>query len=269
MIDIHSHLLPGVDDGSRSIERSVTVLEAFANAGVETVICTPHLQASKAARVPHERYAAILEGLRAAAPITPRLLSGWEIMLDVPRVDLTDPRLGLGGSPAILVEFYARSLPPNTTRELARLRESGLVPVVAHPERYRECGPRLVAEWRSVGAVVQMDVPAIASSKRLQEATEALLSEGLVDIFASDTHGDTRSLAAGRDWLASVATPDVADLLTRENARRLLNSEPLLPVPPIRVRHGLLERLRALLFSPARERRGFPTTDISGGKPTS
>lgn len=269
MIDIHTHLLPNVDDGSRSIETSVAVLRAFASAGVETVVCTPHLKASRAVNAPHERHATILGRLRAEAPATPQLLLGWEIMLDVPGADLTDPRLGLGGSAALLVEFHARSLPPNATRELARLRASGRVPVIAHPERYHECGPRLVAEWRSVGAVVQMDVPHQTRSARLSRAAEALLTNGLVDIFASDTHGDPRSLATGREWLSSVAAPDVVDLLTRENARRLLSNEPLLPVPPIQCRHGMLERLRALLFNRSVARRGPHAPQNIGGTPPS
>jgi protein-tyrosine phosphatase len=248
MIDIHTHLLPGVDDGSPSIEASLPILRRFGNSGVDTVVCTPHLEASRADSAPHARHRDIFDRLCAAAPAVPRLLLGWEIMLDVPGVDLTDPRLALGGSSAVLVEFPARNLPPNTTRELARLRDSGVVPVVAHPERYRPCGPALVAEWRDVGAVIQMDVPAVFGSKRLSEFAEQLLAHGLIDIFASDTHADARSLELGRRWLSAVASPDVVHLLTTENARRLLANEPLAPVPAIHLRHGMLERLRGLVF---------------------
>ena len=88
MIDIHTHLLPGVDDGSRSIEASVSVLERFSRDGVEIVVCTPHLDASEAGEAPHERNADLLAALTAAAPATPRLLPGFEILLDAPGVDL-------------------------------------------------------------------------------------------------------------------------------------------------------------------------------------
>src|SRR5689334_12672296 len=103
MIDIHTHLLPGVDDGSRSLADSVSSLRAFAADGVQTVVCTPHLRASDATRAPFEHHAALLTELRAAAPADVALLKGWEIMLDEPRVDLTDPRLTLGDSNALLV----------------------------------------------------------------------------------------------------------------------------------------------------------------------
>ena len=248
MIDIHTHLLPGVDDGSPTIDASLPVLRRFAESGVELVVCTPHLEASRASAAPHDHHREIFERLRAAAPSVPQLLLGWEIMLDAPGVDLTDPRLALGGSSAVLVEFPARHLPPNTTRELARLRDSGVVPVVAHPERYRPCSPALVAEWRDAGAVVQVDVSGLFGSKRSSGFAEALLAHGLVDIFASDTHVDARSLEAGRRWLSAVTSPDVVRLLTRENARRLLANQTLVHVPAIRLRHGILQRLRALVL---------------------
>src|SRR5437870_6840409 len=148
MIDIHTHLLPGVDDGSRSVEASVPVLERFRAGGVTVVICTPHLEASTAAAAPHDHHAEILETLRAAAPAVPELRLGWEIMLDVPGADLRDPRLALGGSNAVLVEFPMMNVPPQAADELFRLRMSGIKPVLAHPERYFGCTVEQVEAWR-------------------------------------------------------------------------------------------------------------------------
>ena len=91
MIDIHSHLLPGVDDGSPSFAVSVPVLQRFCDDGVTTVVCTPHLNASKAAEAPIERYREIFAELQRRAPAGIGLQLGWEIMLDTPHVDLTSP----------------------------------------------------------------------------------------------------------------------------------------------------------------------------------
>jgi protein-tyrosine phosphatase len=243
MIDIHTHLLPGVDDGSPSIAATLPVLDRFASAGLETVVCTPHLRASQASHAPFGQYRATFDALVAAAPHSPRLLLGWEIMLDVPGIDLTDRRLALGGSRAVLVEFSSRRFPPTATEELARLRSSGVVPVVAHPERYRECTLQQVAEWRCGGAAIQVDVP-IFGSARLNGFAEEMLSEGLVDVFASDTHVDARSLALVRTWLTEVSDEETVTLLTSENARRLLADEETVQVPPIRLKRGMFQRLR-------------------------
>ena len=243
MIDLHSHLLPGVDDGSPSVDASVPVLEQFAAQGVECIVLTPHLTASHAASAPYERHVEILETLRAAAPTALELRLGWEIMLDEPNVDLRSSRLSLGGSPAVLVEFPRVAVPARAGAELARIRASGVVPVLAHPERYWGCSVERVVEWRSAGAVIQMDVASLAGRGTIAATSRALLAEGLVDCFSSDNHGDSRSLASARDWLLEEATPEHADLLTRTNARRLLDGEPPLPVPPLRRALGMRSRL--------------------------
>lgn len=248
MIDIHTHLLPGVDDGSPSIEVSLPVLNSFGAHGVEIVVCTPHLDASRAPWAPYETHLAILEELRSRAPAVPELRLGWEIMLDVPEADLRDARFGLGGSTAVLVEFPRTGVPPTAAHELFRLRMSGIVPVLAHPERYWGCTPELVDEWRRVGAVIQMDAAGLASRSRSARLAGELIAQGLVDLLASDTHGDGRSLAPTRQWLQELGAVEQVALLTRENAARLLRNEQVLPVPPLERPRGMFDRLREILF---------------------
>jgi protein-tyrosine phosphatase len=248
MIDLHTHLLPGVDDGSPSVEVSVGVLQRFASEGVEVVVCTPHLDASFAASAPHDRHAEILEVLRSSAPPAPLLALGWEIMLDVPGIDLTDPRLGLGGSSSVLVEFPRTAVPPNSSRELHRLRASGIVPVLAHPERYWGCTAQQVDEWRRAGAVIQMDAAGLLGGSRMSRLAVELLEQGLVDLVSSDTHGDARSMLPARRWLEEVGGEEIARLLTRENPARLLRGERVIPAPPLPRRRGMVQRLRELVF---------------------
>ena len=246
MIDIHTHLLPGVDDGSPSIDASVEVLRTWARQGVECVVLTPHLTASRAAAAPMERHRVILDHLRAAAPPAVELRLGWEIMLDQPGVDFRADHLALGGSSAVLVEFPRMNVPAGATQELFRIRGSGRVPVLAHPERYWNCTVRQVDEWRSAGAVIQMDTAGLVGRGAISVLSRALLEAGLVDVLASDNHADERSLATARDWLLEVATPEHAELLTRANARRLLDGEPVRPLPPLPVSQGIFGRLREL-----------------------
>lgn len=248
MIDLHSHLLPGVDDGSRSFETSVEVLQRFAADGVECVALTPHLNVSRLADAPYERHLEILAELRQRAPAVPELRLGWEIMLDEPNRDLRSPRFSLGGSRAVLVEFPLSGVPEQGGDELYRIACSGVVPVLAHPERYWGCTAAKVHAWRQAGAVIQMDTAGLLGRGRIAKMSRQLLEHGLVDLFASDNHGDTRTLATARDWLLEVSTPQHADLLTRTNARRLLDGAPLAPVPPLPAASGVFSRFRELFL---------------------
>ncbi len=248
MIDIHSHLLPGVDDGSPSIEASVRVLERFGAEGVARVVLTPHLDASQAHHAPYVRYHEIFADLCAAAPALPELCMGWEIMLDEPHADLRSPFLSLDASKAVLIEFARMAVPPAAEQELRRLSESGVTPVLAHPERYWGCTVALVRRWRSAGAVIQMDTAGLIGRGEIATMSRALLEEGLVDLFASDNHGDTRSLATARDWLLECATPEHAALLTEQNAARVLADQPLLAVPPLPRETGMFARLREMFL---------------------
>ena len=247
MIDLHTHLLPGVDDGSPSIEVSVPVLERFAKEGVEVVVCTPHLRASEASNAPRARNEELLASLAAATPNGPRLELGWEIMLDEPGTNLGAPGLSLGRSRAVLIEF-PRTGPPSTgAAEIFRLRMSGVVPVLAHPERYWGCTVEHVREWKRCGAAIQMDAVMLLGRSPLSALAHDLVAEGLVDCMASDNHADERTLTIARKWLTEVGETGQADLLTRENPARLLADRELLPVSPLSRRPGMMGRLRELV----------------------
>lgn len=248
MIDIHSHLLPGVDDGSADIATSVEVLERFAQHGLEVLVCTPHLEASRAHLAPYDRHRELLAELTAAAPAKPELRLGWEIMLDRPGCDLRSPHLSLGGARAVLVEFPRAYLPVGTSDELQRIRRSGVVPVVAHPERYYGCTVDTVRGWREAGAVIQTDATMLLARGPMTDLAKSLLSAGLIDCLASDNHGDRRSLAAARVWLEEMGAIEHAQMLTHANAARVLADQPTLPVPPLRLGRGVMYRLRELLF---------------------
>ncbi|HSJ62625.1 MAG TPA: CpsB/CapC family capsule biosynthesis tyrosine phosphatase [Gemmatimonadaceae bacterium] len=249
MIDIHTHLMPGVDDGARTVEASLQVLERFARSGVTTVVCTPHLLATDAEALDTGGYDEAFGLLVAAAPPVPALERGWEIMLDAPGVDLHDPRLGLAGSRSVLVEFPRMNVPAGATAELRRIANGGLIPVLAHPERYWGCTPQRIDEWRAAGAVIQMDAAMLLGNGPVGKLARAMLERGQVDVIASDNHGDVRSLGAARRWLEEMGAEEQTSLLTRANAERLLASERPLPVPPMpRLTSGVLGRLKSLLL---------------------
>ena len=249
MIDLHSHLLPGVDDGSRSTEQSINVLREMAKAGVTDICLTPHMRAADVEAGPPAKHDRAFEELKAAAPEMPRLHRGAEVMLDRPLQKDTREirRVTLGGTRYILVEFPRLVALGSVSNALARLKDAGLIPVVAHPERYSCCTPTAVKRWRESGALMQLDATTLFRSSARGVRVRELLESGFGDIIAGDNHGDTRTVAAGFKFLAEQDGLQQAELLTVMNPGAILRDEPVRPVPPIRIKQSLIQRLRVLL----------------------
>ncbi|HEY8196208.1 MAG TPA: CpsB/CapC family capsule biosynthesis tyrosine phosphatase [Gemmatimonadales bacterium] len=249
MIDLHSHLLPAVDDGSRSVEQSVKVLFDMAQQGVTDVCLTPHIRSALAEAGPPPAHNRAFDALRAQAPQMPRLHRGAEIMLDRP---ITRPvavarNVTLAGTRYILVEF-PRLVPYETvTNALKQIVELGLIPILAHPERYSCCSVDAVRRWRALGSKSQVDATTLLSSQARGQRARQLVSEGLADILAGDNHGDDRTVATGAHFLQAQDGFDQVDLLVRRNPAAILEDGELHPVPPLRIRQSWMSRIKHFL----------------------
>ncbi|MGH7518596.1 MAG: CpsB/CapC family capsule biosynthesis tyrosine phosphatase [Gemmatimonadales bacterium] len=255
MIDLHSHLLPAVDDGARTVERAVAVLETMAGRGVTAICLTPHLTATEAELGVPPGHDEAFARLIAAAPPAPRLHRGAEVMLDRPlgRAAATNPGVRLSGSRYILVEFPRMVAAATVSHALAHVVGLGLVPVLAHPERYSACTAESVKRWRALGGVMQVDATTLLSPRRRGDRARRLVTEGLADILAADNHGDGRLLETGRAMLCEHGGTEQADLLTVRNPAAILADGLVDSVPPIAFRVSVLERLRQLWYQAGEE----------------
>ena len=249
MIDLHSHLLPAVDDGSRSVGQSVKVLKEMAAVGVTDVCLTPHLRAGQLALAPPRAHEQAFEDLRVEAPPLPRLHRGAEVMLDRPLpVSGESARwCTIGGTRYMLVEFPRMVAYDTVTIALGRVVDAGLFPLLAHPERYTCCSPDGVARWRELGARMQVDATTLLSTQSRGHRARVLVAAGLADILAADNHGDDRNIATGRKFLEAQDGAEQAELLTVRNPRAILGDEPLTAVPPVEIRRTWMQRIRQLL----------------------
>lgn len=248
MIDLHSHLLPGVDDGSRTVEQSVAVLGRLATQGVSAIALTPHLLASQASAGPPAQHDRAFEVLLAAAPGGIALHRGAEIMLDRPLdpVVAAERRVTLNGSRYVLVEFPRLVAAPTVEQALALVVALGLVPVLAHPERYRCCRVELARRWKDLGSLLQVDGPTLLSSRPRGDRARELVAEGLADIAAGDNHGDDRTVRAAWEELVDHDGRMQAGMLLETNPRAILEDRPTEPVPPLTWQFSLADRFRAL-----------------------
>lgn len=247
--DFHSHLIPGVDDGAQEAEDSAAALARFRAEGATQIITTPHFAGS----LTHDRAAfeARLAELDAGWEVLARVVRedadrmgttlrverGVEVMLDVPAPDLADARLRLAGGPFALVEYPGLRLPPaNAEFPLVELARHGWIPVVAHPERYRNLSESLaeLERFRSAGAYLVVNAGSLFGEYGTSATAHArqILALGLADYVASDYHARGEpGMARFVRSLAEAGFAEQAELLTMTNPSRLLAGERPRPVP--------------------------------------
>lgn len=260
--DLHSHLIPGVDDGARTLEESLEALGRLEGEGVETLVTTPHLDASLT--LSQEALEARLDEIRiawealkeAAAESVPemRIFRGHEVMLDVPHPDLSDPRLHLAEGPFILVEWPSLRVPPATAPVLDRLREDGRRLILAHPERYHGLDEKLAmpGEWRDKGVLLQVNYGSLAGryGDGPRRRARTLLERGWADLFSTDFHGRPHLsiyLRAVREAMEELGGGEQFHLLSSTNPARILRGEDPLPVPPLALKKSVWDRVRDIL----------------------
>ncbi len=250
LADIHNHLVPGVDDGSKSLEESIRNLRALRAEGVTELATSSHLNGwlvyedGLAARL--QRLAdgfALLSGACEERDDVPELRFSQEILMptvDVAERVLRTPGIGLSGTTYALCEFGFDPKEEMTPVVQAVLRADRRM-IVAHPERYRQAGLPMpietIREWKRAGALLQINCGSLLGhyGPGHQALGWQLIEEGLADLLATDHHADYRPVsprAAARALLARGAR-EQARLLLSENPRRILADEETLPVPAL------------------------------------
>jgi protein-tyrosine phosphatase len=207
-VDLHSHVLHGVDDGAPDEATSIAMLDGLATLGITEQCVTPHQKAGQ--YLPSweriERSLAAVEAVRK--PAHPVLRLGAESMWDdvFARRIASDEIPYYRGTTAFLVEVPPPLLPPGMVDQLFRLRIKRMVPVLAHPERYQPLwdDDDLARSLRRVCAFV-VDLGAVAGfhGKRETRAARHLLETGIACGVATDAHqvGDLQQAAAGISWI--------------------------------------------------------------------
>lgn len=194
-VDLHSHLIPGIDDGSQSMEESLTLLKGLEALGYEKVITTPHIMADAYRNTPqiiHDglsalRKAAIEEGIsiKIDAAAEYYLDDGFEVLLE--KGDI----LTLKGE-YLLFETSYFAKPIQLEEMIFAITSSGYTPMMAHPERYRYVKDPLkeYSRFKELGVLFQVNLNSFGGhyGKDAKQKAEFLSKEGMIDFLGSDVH---------------------------------------------------------------------------------
>lgn len=249
MIDLHSHILPGLDDGVESIAAAIELALAAVEDGVTVMAATPHVRDDYPTSAEQmERELARLRDVLATEKVSLEVVRGGEIALDhLPRLDEGElRRFALGDSRALLLEFPYYGWPINLEQAVFELRLQGLRPVLAHPERNAEvqADPNRLEQVVNAGALVQLTAASVDGriGRAPQSAARRLLELELAHLIASDAHAPSlREVGMGKA-AATVGDDPLAHWLTQDVPAAILADEPLATRPERSVRRFGLRR---------------------------
>jgi protein-tyrosine phosphatase len=242
VIDLHSHVLPGLDDGARTIDDSLDIVAAAAADGIRVIAGTPHVRDDFP--TPADAMERALRSVReavAGAGLPVDVRGGGEIALE--RLDgLRDgelARFGLGGSPAyVLLEFPYFGWPLALPAIVLRLRSRGVTPVVAHPERNAEvqADPERLRPIVLAGALVQITAASVDGrlGKRPRATALDLVDRGLGHLLASDAHTPEIRGIGMSDAIDVLRNEELAHWLTEHVPGAILEGQPPPPRPATR-----------------------------------
>jgi len=231
-VDLHCHYVPGIDDGASSAEDGVAMLRGLHSLGFTRVLATPHTRPGMFDNTASSITAAFEQfksNLPTDTPLPELSLSSEHYFDEVvfQRL-LTGQGLPYPGGKAVLLEFYQIDFPPMIQHRLFDLRARGLLPVIAHPERY-QClwrSPQLLEKLVDLGSAALLDIAALVGKygRKVQECAEVLLERGLYHAACSDAHrpSDVAEVARGIERLRALYGPEEVTFMFREGPEQLL-----------------------------------------------
>lgn len=227
MVDLHCHILSGMDDGAKSFDESLAMAEMAIADGITHVVATPH--ASLEFRFDYANVKREAERLQSAIGDRLQLATGCDLHLSPENINA----LKKGPSPFcihqkdyLLVEFNEFAIPPAMDQTLYELQLAGLRPIITHPERngFLRAKPERLEQWIRIGCFGQVTGGSLTGSfgSNIQQISRDWIARGLVHFIASDAHNTT-----SRPHRLREAYRAVEKAFNREKAEALFVNNPL------------------------------------------
>lgn len=246
MIDLHTHILPGIDDGSQTMEDSIKMARIAFESGVHTLVVTPH---SNREGIFDNYYDDSfvdrfidLEIAIAKEQIPIKLELGMEVYgsEEVPYLLQEGKLISLNYTRYLLMEFSFQEDVALMEYLIYEITHQGYTPIIAHPERYPfvQRNPRTINRWIAQGCIIQVNKGSILGSfgYRARDTALYLLDHNLVSLIASDAHSPIRrttEMSQIYSFISSKYTACYAELLLEENPKCIIENKDLIELPKV------------------------------------
>lgn len=222
-VDLHSHVLPGIDDGAQTVEDSAILVTEMQKAGIKKIIATPHIMIDYYRNTPDSinRALDILRAHLERENINIPIEAAAEHYYDENFLKLIDTdQLMLIEGKYVLFELAFTSKPPNVIHTIQKITDKGYTPILAHPERYLYLNMQELERFRSWGCLIQLNTISLTGyyGKPVKSNAEALVDAGIIDFISSDMHHIRHAEA----FKAALQTPYLEKL---KNQEKLLNKQ--------------------------------------------
>lgn len=231
-IDIHCHILPGLDDGPLSIDESLKMIEIATGDGIFHIFATPHvidgLYDNKGSKI-----IASADHLRKHVPDTIKIFYGADVRIALDLTKRIESREipTLNDSGYMLLEMPEYVIPPNVDNLIFNLRHRGIIPIITHPERHLRLMNDLpaISRLRDSGAMCQITAMSITGGfgRHIRKISFTMIERELVDIVASDAHnskGRPPILSKAHEEVKREFGSDISDLLFFTNPKKIVEA---------------------------------------------
>lgn len=239
MIDMHCHILPGVDDGASDLDEALEMARIAESEGITKIVCTPHFHPDfeyTMGEVLLEEVDNLNKELRnknvdVEVYIGNELYYSNEVIENLDKLNFHS----LNKSKYILIEFAPMNLPKNLADVVYEIKLKGYTPVLAHVERYNSVieNPNVIYDCIKEGAIIQVNASSILGKhgKEIKKTTEILLDNNMVHIVASDAHGSERrrpQLKEAYEYIKSNYSKEKANDLFKNNQSLIITNEDII-----------------------------------------
>jgi len=245
MIDIHTHVMPGVDDGAKNIRMALEMIGKSYEEGVDTIIATPHCMPGVYNNIVNDslikKWNTLYQTVKEEG-IPVHLRKGMEVLINDRSMRLIKEKKvwTLNNTDYLLVEFAFDEDPLWCTEKLKEVAKEGYIPIIAHPERY-DCVQQhreIVYDWYSLGYGIQVNKESLLGQfgRREKQTADSLLRHNIVTCVASDTHRIDRRTPGMKDifeYLNDRYGGEYTHMLTKANPSRIVNGKPMVGYKPI------------------------------------